>query len=299
MTQSSSTAAVPEVMGEIRDGVAEVRFIDGDRGHGIFATRPLAAGTLLFKERPLVAMQEAKNRWAGCVVCERCFAFLGPLEDQVRSLLHGAKKSAAALPDVLPAIPGWPTLPLPVVCPGGCGLRFCSSACARAEYEQGHRLLCSGSQTDTTGSTSKRKLRDVPEVETMLETLNFQRAAAGAQPMIPASRDPSGSGAAAGPSSEAASSPADEEERGGSGDAERAMAGARTAFDRFAAHARATNQIFLLAAKACAVVLCRMEAGCSFEAAMDSFPGPIWWEAVHCPEPAAAKASFNSLLLKI
>lgn len=74
------------------------------------------------------------------------------------------------------------------------------------------------------------------------------------------------------------------------------MAGARTAIERFAAHARATNQIFLLAAKACALVLCRMEGGASFEAAMEPFPGPCWWEAVHSPEPAAAKQSFEETL---
>ena len=38
-------------------------------GVGVFATRCIPVGTRLFEERPLIAMQHAKNRRQGVVVC--------------------------------------------------------------------------------------------------------------------------------------------------------------------------------------------------------------------------------------
>ena len=67
---------------------AEVRFIDAERGYGVFATAAMPAGTTLFKEQSLVAIQHKANRAAGPALCERCFRFLGPLEDQMRASLR-------------------------------------------------------------------------------------------------------------------------------------------------------------------------------------------------------------------
>eukprot|EP00962_Isochrysis_galbana_P041163 scaffold15028_cov100-Isochrysis_galbana.AAC.6 len=124
---------------DLCDGV-EIRHVEGERGYGLFSTRPLPEGTVLFREYPLVCMQEEGR--ARCVVCERCCRFLGPLEMQLRALL---RTEQLPTPDgTIPRVDDLRRLPLPEPCLGGCSLVFCSEACARAEYTQGHSLLCPG-----------------------------------------------------------------------------------------------------------------------------------------------------------
>ena len=120
----------------------EVRYIGADRGHGVFATHAMAAGTVIFREHSLVGLQHKTNRAAGPVVCERCFRFLGPLETQMRGLLRGIGNSAAEaqVPAQLPRVDGMRHLPAPVAC--GCGLRYCSEACRDASHAEYHKLLC-------------------------------------------------------------------------------------------------------------------------------------------------------------
>ena len=120
----------------------EIRFIDETVGYGVFATKALPAGTRLFEEYPLVAMQHAKNKKDGVITCDRCFRFLGPLEAQIGALLRANNKSLAALPAQLPTVDGVAALPQPVACPGGSDLRFCSDECAQANYADHHRLFC-------------------------------------------------------------------------------------------------------------------------------------------------------------
>ena len=120
----------------------EVRYIGADRGHGVFATHAMPAGTVIFREHSLVGLQHKTNRAAGPVVCERCFRFLGPLETQMRGLLRGTGNPAAEAqcPAQLPRVDGMRHLPAPVLC--GCGLRYCSEACRDASYAEYHKLLC-------------------------------------------------------------------------------------------------------------------------------------------------------------
>mmetsp|Transcript_25116 Transcript_25116/g.82027 ORF Transcript_25116/g.82027 Transcript_25116/m.82027 type:complete len:400 (-) Transcript_25116:120-1319(-) len=68
--------------------------------------------------------------------------------------------------------------------------------------------------------------------------------------------------------------------------------------ERFQRHARATNPIFLLAAKSAAAVLRRLAAGDSPDAAMAPYPGPAWEDAVP-PPPGADAAAFRETLRKL
>ena len=72
-------------------------------------------------------------------------------------------------------------------------------------------------------------------------------------------------------------------------------------YARFVAHAQATNEIFLLAAKASALVLCQLEAEgeAAYEAAMAPFDGPYWWDAVATPDDVADDKDFRRTLREL
>ena len=109
-----------------------VALVDEATGFGLFATKPLAKGTKLFEEYPIIGMQHGTNKAEGVAACDYCFRFLGPLEAQCAALLRGRNADDAAmatLPMQLPKVEGMPTLCMPCKCPGGCELRFCSEAC--------------------------------------------------------------------------------------------------------------------------------------------------------------------------
>ena len=155
---------------EATPGTFEVRDAGGQRGLGVFALTAMPAGTVLFKEYPLVAMQHLNNRAAGVRVCERCFRFLGPIEDQIRSLLIGADRSCSALPTTLPPLPASAAMPLPVPCPGGCTLRFCSAECASINFAKHHRLLCHGCSK---GSSSTSLASPATEIHEMIDDMQI------------------------------------------------------------------------------------------------------------------------------
>lgn len=231
----------------------EVRSISADVGDGLFATRPLAAGTTIFKEYPLVAMQHRANRAAGARVCDRCFRFFGPIDEQIRSVLHGKCVPCAQLPP-MPPVPGAPALPPVVGCPGGCSLRFCSVHCSQANFAEHHQLLCPGPC-------------DAP----------------GAGP------SPGGSSSAA---ADSAASLFD-------GLQLQPTSAPQASLAKFEAHAAESNEIFLLAAKALALVLCRVKDGMSLADALAPFPGPVWWDAVLPPDDAPSADEFRSTLQQL
>jgi hypothetical protein len=228
----------------------EVKETGNQRGRGVFARDPLPASALLFKESPLIAIQHQKNRAAGARVCERCFRFLGPLEDQIRSILVATGRSCAVVPSALPSVEGATELPAPVRCPGGCGLLFCSVGCAQANFAEQHQLLCPGPAQPSCASGS---------------TAPPFSADGGLQALM----------------SDMQISPLPE------------------ALARFEAHAAQSNEIFLLAAKAMALVLCSVRAGSSLEAALEHFPGPLWWEAIATPEDVADPEQFRLTLKQL
>ena len=297
-----------------------VREVSKAVGSGLFATRPLPAGTKLFEEYPIIAMQHDANRAAGAAVCERCFRFLGPLESQFEALLRGKGASLETLPAKLPAegplaalVSG---LPSPVGCPGGCGLRFCSAQCAQANFDEHHCLLCRGSrdgaaaEAEATADGAKRGRTDGDAAAERATNPRISAAAASeldamlSEKMTLGGSSSGGAGSSsggAGGSSGGAGSSAGGEEAAAEEELE-LVPGSLTAWERehggasastlpadllarFEAHARGSNEIFLLAAKACALVLCQLEGGASYEAAMAPFASaPAWWDAVACPD---------------
>ena len=334
-------------------------YIDEGHGYGLFSESALPAGTRLFEEYPLIAMQHAANKKAGVRVCERCFRFLGPLESQMRALLS-ACSSSVVVPERLPCLgdeQSVETLPVPVPCPGGCDLQFCSEECASANFRQHHRLMCAPCvvvqpvppiAAATAGDASaaaapKRKFdaaaarigvaRIAPPLEDQLTGMQLGDAA-GATAAASGASSPSGSSIAdatpAGSSTlmavdvtdaTTAVSAATVAAAAGSSSA---AAGAEDSggieslshlepLPRFIAHAHATNEIFLLAAKATCLVLCRVESVLCLESAtaagggasdvdaayaeaMAPFAGPKWWDAVATPDEVTDEAAFRRTL---
>ena len=304
------------------------------RGRGIVATRALPAGTCLFTEFPLVAMQHGANARAGVSVCECCFRFIGPLEMQVKGLLFSRGRSGDGAFERLPAVPGMYELPLPVGCPGGCQLRFCSEACAAQTYKEHHRLLCPGGAgaKDTTACGAAVTTLDEelprpppcapPASSIELEGLELhadERGAIAAALSSGAVAAPAATAASAEPvmyststttTSEVTTAP----QLGQRGDplSEPVCAVAPVMattleelpaepFARFVAHANATNEIFLMAAKAVAYVLCRLETEGTegYHSAMAHFDGPLWWDAVATPDDVTDEAAFRRTLREL
>ena len=74
----------------------------------------------------------------------------------------------------------------------------------------------------------------------------------------------------------------------------------KSAWSNFEAHALATNEIFLMAAKAAALVLVRVQAGQPLQQAATEFQeGLPWWDAVARPEEVAPEddAGFRQAML--
>lgn len=237
------------------------------RGRGVVATRTLPAGTTLFTEYPLVAMQHGTNARAGVRVCEHCFRFLGPLEAQMNSLL--LLRGGPTMPiGSLPAVPGMYELPQAVPCPGGCDLFFCSDACAAANLSSHHRLLCPGC-----GPKLISEPMTASSLEEDVQMMQIDDRAA----------------AAVGSSSTASEGVESFEQLPTETSA------------RFVAHAKATNEIFLMAAKAVAFVLCRLLDGGSsaYDAALAHFEAPPWWDAVLTPEDVKDEAGFRRTLREL
>lgn len=130
----------------------EVRPDAGDgRGKRLVAKRPAPAGSLLFKEAPLVAIQELHTD-STALVCTRCFRMVGSVEAQLASAwrLRQDPPARRGLPDPrsasLPPLPCSDLHPLPpiVSCPSGpaCPAAFCSAACRDAAWAATHSALC-------------------------------------------------------------------------------------------------------------------------------------------------------------
>ena len=301
-----------------------IRNIDAVRGDGVFAARALPAGTLLFTEYPLIAMQHAANKKKGVSCCERCFRFLGPLESQVCGLLRGRKATQsemATLPEKLPHVDGAPVLRMPVGCAGGCGLQYCSKACADADFAAYHKLLCPARvqrAADDKGA-NKRVRPDValqraanariaPPIEDSLTSMSIGGDAAGDGSAMVDVSDASGTPTPKPAASGASGTLAGASGSSGGTDDDGGLEGLLSvlpedALTRFHAHASATNEIFALAGKACAMVLCALDGVpaegmlAAYEHAMLPFSAaPVWWEAIATPDDVADEAHFRRTL---
>lgn len=74
---------------------------------------------------------------------------------------------------------------------------------------------------------------------------------------------------------------------------------AADALDMFEAHAGKSNEIFVLAAKALALVCSTVAAGTLLDKALEPFPGPLWWEAVATPDDVTDEAQFRATLRQL
>ena len=249
------------------------RIVDlGASGRGVVATRKLEPGEVLFKEYPLIAMQHGSSRAAGCLNCARCFRFVGSLETQVCALLAGAGGPAPAEPFSLPAVPGWQPSPAAVPCPGGCGaVVYCSAQCAQGAMDSQHSLLCAGLRRADDFAAKAAAQIEAEEEAAAAEASGVAMDVAGSPYAVA-----NGMADMADMAVDLPSSSSDETwEAAGAGMGPRAASLAR-----FEAHARATNEVFLLAAQAVAHILLSLRRGVALEAAMAPFDAPPWWDAV-------------------
>eukprot|EP00873_Tetraselmis_striata_P025291 jgi/Tetstr1/445555/TSEL_033328.t1 len=132
-------------------------------GYGLFATRDIASGEVIFTEKALAGMQQAENR-AFVLACAHCHRFTGSLALQAgllgskisRAEIAGKAIDNSNLPDVSYLQPGQnaacsadaakaaATEAAVIPCPAGCGEVYCSQACLEADSSNGHALLCTG-----------------------------------------------------------------------------------------------------------------------------------------------------------
>eukprot|EP00435_Cladocopium_sp_Y103_P060242 s329_g22.t1 len=124
----------------------EVRSFQHGRGRGLVSPRKMAVGEEVFRDTPLVAMQNLfSQRLTPC--CLGCMAPVGSFRQLLQRILRNAGQTLESdFPSVnndellsQPRLSGitWPC-PTP-----GCKMLFCSRACRERELQRGaHRLLC-------------------------------------------------------------------------------------------------------------------------------------------------------------
>eukprot|EP01119_Soliformovum_irregulare_P018361 TRINITY_DN5607_c0_g1_i2.p2 TRINITY_DN5607_c0_g1~~TRINITY_DN5607_c0_g1_i2.p2 ORF type:complete len:399 (+),score=50.24 TRINITY_DN5607_c0_g1_i2:25-1221(+) len=111
----------------------QVKYINENRGRGLFATRNYKEGEIILKETPLIAMQQVENRTAART-CGWCFSFLGTLEEQLighMTLIQGGNPNVQSMKST-------------TSCGFGCGELYCSEQCRTSAWERHHNMLCVG-----------------------------------------------------------------------------------------------------------------------------------------------------------
>lgn len=136
------------------------------RGRIVIASHDFPKGSLIFHERPLVAIQSVFNK-SQSLVCTNCQRFIGNLKLHANLLTR--KVSRFDIMESLDEKKGTPlsttsfdVAPLQalsaegssftsyspcdcILCPSGCGELYCSQSCVTEHQQQGgHNLLCTG-----------------------------------------------------------------------------------------------------------------------------------------------------------
>ncbi|KAL4542176.1 hypothetical protein Ndes2526B_g06655 [Nannochloris sp. 'desiccata'] len=146
----------------------EVRPDAGDgRGKGVFATKLFLDEELVLEEPHVVSIQHAETRGSG-LVCSRCFAMVGSIEEQLannwdheQSVIGGSSTNEDETNSSLPKLPCSDEFPLPSIIPCRmgpcCEAVYCSVECRDASWHAHHSLLCpanSSNRLERNGCTS-------------------------------------------------------------------------------------------------------------------------------------------------
>ncbi|KAJ9520922.1 hypothetical protein QJQ45_014084 [Haematococcus lacustris] len=241
-----------------------VRDAGDGRGRGIYTTRKFVRGDTIFIERPWVAMQHVANRPA-VLVCSHCFRHLGSVEQQIARLLLPVCAQLGPQPGA--ALPGGLGVssdsPEPGTAPP------CSTAPGEGWSRRSRQSLYKMHRREQQQQQQQQQEVEEEEEEEVDEEMAERVRLVGCRLLVrralllchmcathsePAGTVTAGDVIASAPAWPALSAPlpdltppppfvSDEEEVMG-------LAVVRSALPAFAAHAAATNDIFLLAAKA-------------------------------------------------
>jgi hypothetical protein len=111
------------------------------KGRGLYATRDLGEGEVIFTELPLVGMQHLHNA-ESIETCAMCMRHVGELEAQLARLMPD-EAGAALVPRTMPCRDeGFRACPPAHRCRGGCSLAYCGDECEGRGWAEWHSLLC-------------------------------------------------------------------------------------------------------------------------------------------------------------
>ena len=160
-------------------------------GIGVFATAPIAARQLLFRELPIVSAQLQREHTPGQSVCAACQRVCGTLEQQVRDLAAGAGIGTAHR--VL-------SFPLAERCPSGagaggmfrccehgsCGAIYCSVDCRERSWRLHHAQLYHGGDCPVEGGGAQPP--GAPPVDSPIAALSRLARASNNELLLPAAQ---------------------------------------------------------------------------------------------------------------
>lgn len=133
------------------------------KGRGLYATRDLSEGEVIFTELPLVGMQHLANA-ESIEACAMCMQHVGELEAQIARLMSDESKRRL-IPAAMPyREEGFRACPPPFRCRGGCGLAFCGPVCEGQAWEEWHCLLCAPSADGASAAMSDEAAPDAARV---------------------------------------------------------------------------------------------------------------------------------------
>ncbi|KAL6079456.1 hypothetical protein QOT17_001078 [Balamuthia mandrillaris] len=132
--------------GSDRFSVAEtlaVKWESKEKGKGLYALRKIPAGSIIFKEKPLIALQDTPNK-AQVEACAYCLRFVGSLEGQLALITAETSRPYSpeqALPFQERCMGSKEPLPSSLPCSEGGVERYCSVSCRERALASHQKLL--------------------------------------------------------------------------------------------------------------------------------------------------------------
>ena len=146
---------------EEEEKVHAVQIIHTETSHGriTIATSNYKKGAVVFKEKPLVAIQSIFNK-SQALVCNACHRFVGDISlqaglltqqisrlDIINSTHNDSSKKSTFNSNILGSNSNYKSCSC-ILCPDGCGEVYCSTECVTEHQRRGHALLCTGPHTN-------------------------------------------------------------------------------------------------------------------------------------------------------